>query len=147
MAYFIFSKNLNDVYGTLCFIVENENNLNNLNINKQDYHIIEVSGENFNSVKLGDKYIERYNGDTITYLDAIQNFDKNSLKNYIENYRKQIIDFLSLNKNHPDFNKWNSYLNQLLDFQWATFNYPLNKSLEKHFNDLGQPSLHPLQLP
>lgn len=146
MAYFIFTKNLDNVSGTLCFIAGNETDLNNLNINKQNYHIIEVSNEDFNSAKLGEKYVEKYNGNTITYLDTIQNFDKNSLKKYIDNFKENIKNFLDLNKNHSTYNTWNNYLTQLNNLNLNSINYPLNKSLEKYFSDLGQPSLHPLQL-
>jgi hypothetical protein len=148
MAYFIFGKDLEGVLGTISRIAENQNDLNNLNIRKEDYKIIEDSQDNFNQVKLGTKYPEKYNNNIITYVDFKRNFnDKNSVKFYIKNFTNQINDFLELNKQHPDFNKWNNYLNQLNSLNINDITYPLNKSLEQYFQDIGQPSLSPLQLP
>jgi hypothetical protein len=56
MAYFIF-VNVNNVEGTLYRMVETQNDLNNLNIIKDDYKIIEDTQENFNAVKFGIKEI------------------------------------------------------------------------------------------
>jgi hypothetical protein len=36
---------------------------------------------------------------------------------------------------------------QLNNLNLDSITYPLNKSLEQYFNDLGQPSLNPLQIP
>jgi len=141
MAYFIFGKDLDGVLGTISRIAENQNDLNNLNIRKEDYKIIEDSQDNFNQVKFGTKYPEKYNNNIITYVDFERNFnDKNSLKFYIKNFSSQITDFLELNKQHPDFNKWNNYLNQLNSLNINDITYPLNKSLEQYFQDIGQPS-------
>jgi len=148
MAYFIFGKDLDGVLGTISRIAENQNDLNNLNIRKEDYKIIEDSQDNFNQVKFGTKYPEKYNNNIITYVDFMRNFnDKDSVKFYIKNFTNQINDFLELNKQHPDFNKWNNYLNQLNSLNINDITYPLNKSLEQYFQDIGQPSLNPLQLP
>ena len=40
MSYFIFLKDLNNIEGTLYKIAENESDLNNLNINKNDFNKI-----------------------------------------------------------------------------------------------------------
>ena len=67
MAYFIFLKNLDNIEGTLSRIAETENDLNNLNIIKDDYKIIEESQENFDLVKFSKKSANKYNGNTIIF--------------------------------------------------------------------------------
>ena len=148
MAYFIFLKNLPDLTGTIYRIAENQSDLNNLNIIKSDYEIKEDSQSNFNLVKFGNKFVEKYNSENITYIDQISLFeDKNKLQNYVNNFKQQIKQFTNNNPNHPLFNQWNNYFNQLNSLDLNTITYPLNKSLEQYFNDLGQPSYNILQLP
>jgi hypothetical protein len=148
MPYFIFNKDSYNVEGTIYRIAENQSDLNNINIIQSDYKIIQDSQENFNSVKLSNKYPLKYNNDnTITYKDSQENFTKQSLKNYIEMYKKNIKLFLDNNPNHPLFNQWNNYYNQLNNLDLESITYPLNKSLEQYFDDLGQTSLNPLQIP
>jgi hypothetical protein len=146
MAYFIFTLNAEDLEGAIYKIAESQEDLNNLNITQSSYKIIEDSLNNFNLVKFGNKYIEKYNNNTITYRDINSRFEKKEdLQQYVDNFKTQIKQFLDNNTNHSFYNKWINYYNQLNDLDNIT--YPLNKSLEQYFNDLGQPSLHPLQLP
>jgi hypothetical protein len=148
MAYFIFQKNLDNIQATLCKIAENESDLNNLNIIQSDYKIIEDSQSNFNSVKFGNKFIDKYNNNTITYVDGIISFGKkNDLQNYINNIKQSVKQFTDNNPNHQLFSRWNDYYTQLSNLNLDSITYPLNKSLEQYFNDLGQPSLNILQLP
>jgi len=148
MAYFIFNANLDNLEGTLYRIAENQLDFNNLNINPSNYKIIEDLQENFNLVKYGVKWPSKYNGNTITYIDQIISYtNKEQLKIYIDSVKLPIKNFLENNKNHSYINKWNDYYNQLNSLNLDTITYSLNKSLEQYFNDLGQPSLNPLQLP
>jgi (p)ppGpp synthase/HD superfamily hydrolase len=83
MAYFVFGKNLDNVSNTIYRIAENISDLNNLNITQDIYKIIEDSQSNFNSVKLGSKTVDKYNNNTITYIDlTISVDDKNELQNF-----------------------------------------------------------------
>ena len=148
MAFFIFIKNKDNIPGCLYKIAENISDLNNLNIMQSDYKIIEDSAENFNAVKLQTKIIEKYNAETIFYQNNNLSFSKKIILETIINYEKDTIsNFLKNNPNHPLFNRWNDYLNQLNNLNLDSITYPLNKSLEQYFNDLGQPSLNILQLP
>ena len=61
--------------------------------------------------------------------------------------KKQIKQFIEYNPNHSLFTLWNNYYNQLDSLNLDNITYPLNKSLEQYFSDLGQPSLNILQLP
>jgi len=148
MAYFIFLKNLDNVGGSFYKMAENLSDLNNLNIFKDDYKIIEDTQENFNLVKFNKKIPEKYSGDTITYQDKIF-FIKNKVNMEDEiNYNKKLIKkFLENNPNHLLFNRWNSYYNQLNNVNVDSITYPLNKTLQEYLSDLGQPSYNILQLP
>ena len=148
MAYFIFLKNLDGIEGTIYKIAENNDDLNYLNITQFDYKIIEDSKENFDLVKFENKSIQKYNNNTITYIDLNILFnDKDKLQVNINNLKQQIKQFTDINPNHPLFSRWNNYYNQLNSLDLDSITYPLNKSLEQYFNDLGQPSYNILQLP
>jgi hypothetical protein len=147
MYYFIFSKNLDNVERTLHKIAENEYDLNNLNINTSDYKIIEDSQENFNAVKFNTKYPSKYNGNVITFITEEIFFNKEDLQSYINNYKIKIKQYTDNNPNSPLLSRWNNYYNQLNNLNLDSITYPLNKSLEQYFNDIGQPSYNILQLP
>lgn len=150
MAYFIFGKNLDNISGSLYRIAENQNDLNNLNITPSIYHIIEDSQINFDLVKYGQKHVEKYNNDIISYTDISYEYlflNKNQLNKYIQNLIVEIKQFLNNNLNHPLFNRWNDYCNQLQSLNLDNIPYPLNKSLEQYFKDQNLLSLNPLQLP
>jgi hypothetical protein len=148
MSFFIFSKDLDNISNTIYRIAENQSDLNNLNIIQSDYKVIEDSESNFNLVKFGNKVVDKYNNDIITYIDQSVLFtNKEILQNYITNYKVQIKQFTNNNPTHSLLNLWNNYYNQLNNLNLDNINYPLDKSLEQYFNDLGQPSLNPLQLP
>jgi hypothetical protein len=147
MAYFIF-VNVNNVEGTLYRMVETQNDLNNLNIIKDDYKIIEDTQENFNAVKFGIKEAIKFNNNTINYINKTTKYsDKQSLKEYVENIKNLINFFKENNSNHPSFEIWSNYYNQLNNLNLDSISYPLDKSLEQYFNDLGQPSYNILQMP
>jgi len=148
MAYFIFLKDLDNIYGTISRIAENESDLNNLNIIKTDYKIIENSQTNFDLVKYGTKYPSKYNNDNIIFEDAISIFNtKKELQDSINFFKQQIKQFLDNNPNHSLFTRWNDYYNQLNNLNLNNITYPLNISLEQYLKDQGQTSLSTLQLP
>jgi hypothetical protein len=148
MAFFIFSKDLDNVEATLYKIAENQSDLDNLNINQSNYKIIEDSQSNFNLVKLENKVISKYDNNVIIYIDKNTTYEnKADLKINIDALQQQIKQFTDNNPNHPLFNRWSSYFTQLNNLNLDSITYPLNKSLEQYFNDLGQPSFNILQLP
>ena len=145
MSYFIFLKEANNIEGSFYKIAEN---LSDLNINQFDYKIIEVTQDNFNAVKFGTKIPLKYNNDLIIFENINSLIkDKVQLQIQIKDKIELIKQFLDNNLNHPLFNQWNNYLNQLNNLNLDSITYPLNKSLEQYFNDLGQTSLSILQLP
>lgn len=148
MSFFIFGKNLNNVDATLYRIAENQDYLNKLNIDLSIYKIIEDTQENFNAVKFGTKFILKYNNDNIIYINQITTFEfKKQLENYLNNFKDMIKQFTENNSNHILYDMWNNYYNQLNTLNLDNITFPFNQSLEQYFNNLGQPSLSPLQLP
>ena len=148
MSYLIFLKDKNNIEGSLYAIAETQNDLDNLNIVKSDYKILEISNDEFNLVKNGIKSVIKYNDDAVIYNDSSKIFkNKVELSLTLESYKQKIKNFLDNNPNHLLFNKWNNYYNQLNSLDLNLITFPLNKSLEQHFNDLGQPSLNILQIP
>jgi hypothetical protein len=148
MSYFIFINNFDNTEGTLYKIAENQSDLNNLNINRPDYKIIQESISNFNDVKLGNKFPNKYNNDIITFINQTTIFkNKDELQTYINEFKNSIKQFTDNNPNHPLFNRWNNYYIQLNNLNLENITYPLNKSLEQYFTDSEQTSLHILQIP
>jgi hypothetical protein len=148
MSYVIFVKDKDNLNGFLYRIAENISDLNNLNFNESLYKILEVTQDEFNLIKLNIKNPVKYINNEISYEENSATFNnKKSLFDYILSYKKNIKDFIDNNPNHSLFTKWNNYYNQLNSLDLDSITYPLNKSLEQYFNDLGQPYLNPLQIP
>jgi len=148
MAYFIFTKNLNNEENTLYRIAENLSDLNNLNIDQSNYKIIEVTQNNFNDVKFGLKFPKSYNENSITFIDVDSSLlNKKVTEKILTNLKEKINEFLKENKNHILYSVWNNYYIELNSFDSETITYPLNKSLEKHLSDLGKNSYSIFQLP
>ena len=148
MAYFIFLNNTESLEGTIYRIAETQSDLDNLNILKSNYKIITESTENFNSVKLGEKYPELNSDNTITFVSCISEINnKEEMQQEINNKLYQIKNFLDSNSSHPAYTQWNNYYNQIKNLDLESIPYPLDKSFEKYLNDLGQTSLHTLQIP
>lgn len=148
MSFFVFIKNSDDVQGSIYRIAKNQSDLDNLNIIKSDYKIIEDLESTFNLVQLDNKHPLKYNNNTITYIDVPHLFkDKKTLNTSLENKKNLIQNFINNNESHNLFQQWSNYLNQLNSLNLDNINYPLNTSIEQYFSDLGQPSFNILQLP
>lgn len=150
MAYFIFSKNLPNVRGTLYRIAENISDLDNIIKNKEVYNIVETTQSNFDSLKFGTKIVISYDTDNNLIFEDTGDHgfrSKIELDNYINYFKNYIKNFLENNKNHIYYDKWNNYYNQLNDLNTNTFTYPFKITLEKYFDTLNKTSLNPLQLP
>lgn len=148
MSFFVFNKNLDNVNYSIYRIAANQNDLNNLNITQSNYKILQDSEDNFNAVKLMTKQVLKYNQDTITFIDLEVRFKhKIYLDQYISGIKSPIKEFLDNNPNHPSFQQWNNYFNQLNNINTNNFNFPFEQSLETYFSNQGQLVLNPLQLP
>jgi hypothetical protein len=151
MAYYIFLKNSDNLEGTLCKIAENQSDLNNLNIDQDNYKIIENNSQNFDDIKTSDVIALKYNSNSITFTNIENSFKRTDLNTYINNTLKVIKQFLDNNKNHPLFEKWFNYYTLLSNLNVSTIipdeNIPLSTSLEKYLKNQGLTYLNTLQLP
>jgi hypothetical protein len=161
MAYFIFTNNSDNIEGTLYRIAENQFDLDNLNIDKSIYKIIEDSQLNFEDVKCGLKTVLKYNNNTIIYENApailikdkinkngiMIRSAKEELNDIVSSYKEQIKQFIKNNPNHLLLNRWNNYYNQLNSLNLDNITYPFTKTLEQYFKDQNQTYLNPLQIP
>jgi hypothetical protein len=149
MAYFIFEKNLDGLDGTVYKIAETLNDLNNLNINKDDYKIIEDNNVNFDNIKLNLIAIQKYNDNTITYTsnEPVGFYNLKYLQDYINQCKNSIKQFTDNNPNHPNFNQWNYYYNQLNNLNLNNFTFPTSVTLEQYFKNNNQTYFSTLQLP
>jgi hypothetical protein len=149
MSYFIFTKDADNIEGTICKIAENQFDLDNLNIDKNSHKIIEDSQSNFDLVKYSRKSVLKYNNNIITYSGELEvNYTaKQFLKDYIESVTSKIKKFTDINKNHVLFSRWDNYFNQLNNLNLDNIEFPLNKSLEQYLKDQNLTSLNPLQIP
>ncbi len=149
MAFYIFTKDADNIYGTIYRIAENQFELDNLIPNQDCYKIIEHdSSQDFIDVKNNIKFPSKYNGNIISFETTSFSWpNSETLKKHIDNYKILIQKFLTNNQKSPFYSVWSNYLNQLNSFNTDTLVYPLNMSLEKHFSDTGKLSLNILQLP
>jgi len=86
MAYFIFSKNLPNIRGTLYKITENISDLDNIIKNKEVYNIVETTQSNFDSLKFGTKIVISYDTNNNLIFEDIGDHgfrSKIELDNYI----------------------------------------------------------------
>jgi len=147
MAYFLFLNNENS-NGTFFKCVETELELNNINIAKSHFKIIEDTKQKFDDVILGNIRPVSFTGNTINYENLNIVFDSAiNLKAYIESQIQCIDSFLRNNPNHVDFNKWLSFKVQLMSTNVDSITYPLQKSLEKYYSETGKKVLSTLQMP
>jgi hypothetical protein len=147
MAYFIYNK-----FSEKCIykIAENDSDLNSLNIPQEDYLIVTVNQNDFDSVRLNNKYVLNYNG-SVQLQDLNNYFNRTFLTQTINSNIKVISFFLEAQPQSVVFQKWLNYSNLLknLDVNTIipTLNGVLEISLEQYLQNQGQTSLNILQIP
>ena len=108
MSYFIFLKNSEGVISSLVKIAENQSDLNNSTLNLSDYTVIEDTQQNFDSVRLGSKFVVSYSANIITYENTVKpgyenitkiNFSKDILADYIKILTKALCYKIIQDKN------------------------------------------------
>ena len=150
MAYIIFKKNTENQAGTYYKIAENDADLNTLKIDSNIYTTITDTQNNFNLVKLNNKDIVSYSGNTIVYQDSLNNYlSKETLVTYVENVKKVLKQFLDNNLSHSWYTKVNNYYNiisspTILD---DITTYPFTKSFEQYLSEKNIEVINPLQVP
>lgn len=146
MKYLIFSKNLDNMGGTLCRVVPTQTIANNINYNN-DYKVIEVADDVADDIITGQKVNVKYSGNTYSTenSDSTHSFtNEDDLTRYIQNTINYYNDLIKTDG--VDYSEWDSYITQLENFDTSSLTYPFQKTLEKHFKDNSLIYLHPLQL-
>jgi hypothetical protein len=145
MAFFVF-LNQENVNGTIYRIAKTQEDLDNLNIDKNIYKIITDTDDNFNLVNLSKKIPLKFNENVIIYMDTnVFYLSKDQMQNVINSNIKNINLFLDFNPNHPYFKKWNDYKAILTSLSLNDIVFPYNKSIEEHINSIGQTPINLLQ--
>ena len=115
--YFIFNKDAAAENGALFRAAESDTALQNLNINQDLYKVLNSTDAVYTNFQKG-LYIDiKYDdSDTILYTDissTVSFVDADHLNSEINAYKDQINHWLVRNKNHTDFNKWNTFKNNI----------------------------------
>ena len=148
--HFIFNKDCANVVGTIVRIAASDNSLSNLHINQDLYKVITVTDNVFNNVqKLLYVNIRYDDSDNVLYDDISSTFsfiDEDGLNEE----KKQIINVLDIwlrkNKDHVDFNQWNTFKTNISNIDASSKTYPLAKTVPQLLEDSSQPYYSLLEL-
>jgi len=147
MSYLIFTKYSSEVYK----IAENDFDLSTLIIPSEIYFNVNISQDDFNSVRLIKKAVLKHEGQVKLVDCTATSFNRAQLQNYINVFSKQIECFLAGQPQSIVFDKWKNFLVLLkglnVDNIIPNENEPLKITLEQYLENQGLTSLNPLQLP
>lgn len=152
MSIFIFSKNSNNLTGSLHKIASSQA-IYDANKNWEDdfYDIVTVNENDYTAVKLGTKFVVYKNENQVTYENCEINFkNQNELTSYI----KEIINiserWLKINNSKPLASSVVTYKNYIQNIDVSSLSIteenPLNSSLEAYVESQGITAIHPLEL-
>ena len=152
MAIFIFSKNSNNQLSSLYRIASSQS-VYDANKNWQDdlYDLITVEDTNYNSVKLGTKYVVSKNENEVVYENCIIQFiNKKQLTDYINSIIPTFEMWIISNNLKPFASTVTTYLNYIKSIDISSLSIteetPLNSSLESYVENQGITAVHPLEL-
>jgi hypothetical protein len=152
MAIFIFSKNSNNQLSSLYRIASSQS-VYDANKNWQDdlYDLITVEDTNYNSVKLGTKYVVSKNENEVVYENCIVQFiNKKQLTDHINSVIPIFEMWIISNNLKPFASTVTTYLNYIKSIDISSLSIteetPLNSSLESYVENQGITAVHPLEL-
>jgi hypothetical protein len=152
MAIFIFSKNSNNLLSSLYRIASSQS-VYDANKNWQDdlYDLVTVEDTNYNSVKLGTKYVVSKNENEVVYENCtVQFISKEQLTDHIKRNIAIFEEWISYNNSKPFVSTVTTYLNYLKSIDISSLSIteetPLNSSLESYVENQGITAVHPLEL-
>jgi hypothetical protein len=151
MAKIIFVKNSENKIGSVCHIAQDQNFLDsNKNFDEATVDIIDITTEEFNAIKNGEKSIISHNGGTVTYDTRDSSLDffitENSLKTYIDVLLERFETYLNFNSSKPLATTVTAYVDWLKNLDTSSLVFPLNTSFEKYASDQGANPIHLLEL-
>lgn len=144
MTYVILSKELE--LNTLYKIAANDTDLNNLNINQDDYRVISISDSDWNLLQKDLVKIQSSTENSITFETIIKHptngfFSEQDLRRNMAGWIEQINAFVRnpSNVNHPDRTVWASYKSYMVNFDYSQITFPMHQTFWEFCAD--QPGL------
>jgi len=161
MAKIVFKKDTENQIGELCHIVRDQAFMDsNKNFNEADYTILDITTEEFNDIKYGQKQVISYTGSSVNFFvrgtpdPAAPNPSASGgpffsttedLREYIKSNLEILKNYVENNSEKPLGALVNSYVTYLERLNISTLT-PLNISLEQYASDQGQDPVHLLEL-
>jgi hypothetical protein len=148
MAYFFYNKSPDfNIYK----IAENDADLSFLSVPENLYSKINVTQEDFDSIKLNTKTILPYNGSSVQLQSIGTQYTKDNLTWYINNFKTVIKYFLMAQPESGKYSQWSNYYNYLNSLNVNDIipagSQFLNSSLEQYIQSTGNPYYSILQIP
>ena len=129
--YFIFNKDYANDPGAIVRIAESDDALSKSHINIDLYKVIAVTDDVFSNFRKLVYVSPQYDdSDNITYIDI-----------------SSTHSFLDVeDKNHIDYNQWNTFKTNISNIDASSYTYPLVKTVPQLLEDLSQPYYNLLEL-
>ena len=156
MSYYIFTKNLPNVSGTLYRIASDQTYLNYITNFPESYNIIQDNIQNFQDIVFGKTYPDKYNDNNIiNYINNNFLIGKNELKMYIDQVCNQLTDCINADPQRGMVAELSSYktllksldINNIILLDQKGEEIKLTISLEEYLYNLGNNVISPLQIP
>ena len=112
------------------------------------YDVQTISDTDFDNVRLNKKTVS-YDGTNITYTDETWKFtNESNLQAYVlEIVANACTNYLDVNEStDPQYNEVKTYYDFIMNFDYSSITYDLDKSWEEYCNDNSITFLHPLQI-
>tara|TARA_R110000803_G_scaffold53162_1_gene109121 strand:- start:4980 stop:5438 length:459 start_codon:yes stop_codon:yes gene_type:complete len=148
--YFIFNKDYANDSGAIVRIAESDDALSKSHINIDLYKVIAVTDDVFSNFRKLVYVSPQYDdSDNITYIDisSTHSFLDEEGVNNEKSHLIYVLDlWLNKNKNHIDYNQWNTFKTNISNIDASSYTYPLVKTVPQLLEDLSQPYYNLLEL-
>ena len=148
--HFIFNKDCANDSGAIVRIAESDDALSKLHINIDLYKVIAVTDDVFlNFRKLLYVSPQYDDSDNITYTDVYSThsfIDEEGVNNEKKYFIYSLDLWLKKNKNHNDYNQWNTFKTKISNIDASSYTYPLAKTIPQLLEDSSQSYYNLLEL-
>ena len=108
---------------------------------------VSITTSEFNNLKNGTKVISGHDGTNYSFADSSHSFTEQALKDYHQDVIQRCNDFLNSNPSNSLWSNIKDYRDLLLDYDYSSITFNLDKSWEKYCEDNSITYFHPLQIP
>ena len=133
MAYVILSKEIEQ--NTIYKIAANDTDLNNLNINQNDYRVISINDSDWNLLQKDLLKVQSSTENSVVFAPIVKGndngfFSEQDLRKKMNGWIEQINLFVRnpVNVNHPDRTVWASYKSYMVNFDYSQITYPMQET-------------------